>query len=55
MMGTAAFDGLVEGDPAVWSPLYRLSGSLETSLAEVFRPDYAARLQQARGGSWTRL
>ena len=55
MMGTAAFDGLVEGNPAVWSPPYRLSRSLETSLAEVFRPDYAARLQQARGGSWTRL
>ncbi|MER5336790.1 hypothetical protein [Micromonospora sp. NPDC002717] len=48
MMGTADFDELVDRDRAVWSPLYRISGTLETSLAEVFRPDYPVRLQEAR-------
>ncbi|AEB44231.1 hypothetical protein VAB18032_15595 [Micromonospora maris AB-18-032] len=48
MMGTADFDELVDRDQAVWSPLYRISGTLETSLAEVFRPDYPVRLQEAR-------
>ncbi|MEW2477534.1 hypothetical protein AB0875_27470 [Micromonospora gifhornensis] len=48
MMGTADFDELVDRDQAVWSPLYRISGTLETSLAEVFRPDYPDRLQEAR-------
>ncbi|MGN9779762.1 hypothetical protein ACTMS0_29050 [Micromonospora sp. H33] len=48
MMGTAGFDELVDRDRAVWSPLYRISGVLETSLVEVFRPDYAVRLQEAR-------
>lgn len=48
MMGTAVFDGLVESDRAVWSPLYRVSGSLETMLAEVLMSDYGARLQEAR-------
>lgn len=48
MMGTAAFDGLVNQDRAVWSPLHRIAGTLETSLVEVFAPDYAARLEAAR-------
>lgn len=48
MMGTADFDELVDRDQAVWSPLYRICGTLETSLAEVFRPDYPVRLQEAR-------
>ncbi|MFG1719081.1 hypothetical protein ACGFII_10645 [Micromonospora chalcea] len=48
MMGTADFDELVDRDRAVWSPLYRISGALETSLVEVFRPDYRVRLQEAR-------
>ncbi|MDO3685741.1 hypothetical protein [Micromonospora sp. C28ISP2-4] len=48
MMGTADFDELVDRDRAVWSPLYRISGALETSLVEVFRPGYPVRLQEAR-------
>lgn len=48
MMGTAEFDSLVNQDRAVWSPLYRIAGTLETSLVEVFVPDYAARLDAAR-------
>lgn len=48
MVGTAAFDGLVNQDRAVWSPLHRIAGSLETSLVEVFAPDYATRLDAAR-------
>lgn len=48
MMGTAAFDGLVNQDRAVWSPVYQIAGALETSLVEVFMPDYNDRLQSAR-------
>ncbi|GIG88560.1 hypothetical protein [Plantactinospora endophytica] len=48
MMGTAAFDGLVNQDRAVWSPLHTIAGTLETSLAEIFAPDYAIRLEKAR-------
>ncbi|GAA1529360.1 hypothetical protein GCM10009827_053270 [Dactylosporangium maewongense] len=48
MMGTAEFDSLVNQDRAVWSPLYRIAGTLETSLVEVFVPDYPARLDAAR-------
>jgi hypothetical protein len=48
VMCTAAFDGLVNADPAVWSSLYRLAGTLETSLTEVFTADYVVRLDQAR-------
>ncbi|HEX6681607.1 MAG TPA: hypothetical protein VF062_02380 [Candidatus Limnocylindrales bacterium] len=47
-MGTARFDGLVNEDPAVWSPIYRLAGSLETRLPEIFAPDYGERLDAAR-------
>ena len=36
MIGTAEFDGLVDQDRAVWSPIYKVSGTLETSLVEVF-------------------
>ncbi|NUW41179.1 hypothetical protein HT134_13650 [Nonomuraea rhodomycinica] len=48
MIGTAEFDSLVDQDRAVWSPLYLIAGSLETSLAEVFLPDYTERLNAAR-------
>lgn len=48
VIGTETFDGVVNQDPAVWSPLYRISGSLESSLTEVFMPDYGARLDAAR-------
>ncbi|MEV6139107.1 hypothetical protein AB0L63_24200 [Nocardia sp. NPDC051990] len=48
VIGTAVFDGLVERDRAVWSPLYMIAGTLETSLVEVFAPDYATRVEAAR-------
>jgi hypothetical protein len=48
VLGTAAFADVVNQDRAVWSPLYRISGSLESSLPEVFMPDYVARLDAAR-------
>jgi hypothetical protein len=35
MLGTAEFDGLVDRERAVWSPLYRIAGTLETSQAEI--------------------
>ncbi|MEV0392161.1 hypothetical protein [Polymorphospora rubra] len=47
-IGTAEFDGLVNRDRAVWSPLHQIAGTLETSLVEVFMPDYAGRLDAAR-------
>ena len=48
MMGTPAFDNLVNEDRAIWSPLYTIAGALETSLVEVFMPDYSDRLHSAR-------
>jgi hypothetical protein len=48
MIGSAEFDGFVDQDKAVWSPLYQIAGALETSLAEVFMPDYGDRLDAAR-------
>ncbi|WP_040833668.1 hypothetical protein [Nocardia brevicatena] len=48
VIGTAVFDGLVDRDRAVWSPLYTIAGALETSLVEVFTPDYVARVEAAR-------
>jgi hypothetical protein len=48
MENNPAFDELVNRDRAVWSPIYTISGALETSLAEVFMPDYSARLTAAR-------
>jgi hypothetical protein len=47
-MGTATFDKLVNEDPAVWSPLYTIAGTLEKSLVEAFMPDYTSRLHGAR-------
>ncbi|MEU1620920.1 hypothetical protein ABZ479_26950 [Streptomyces sp. NPDC005722] len=35
-------------DKAVWSAVYAISGTLETSLPENFMPDYVGRLEQAR-------
>ena len=49
MIGTARFDGTVNGDPAVWSPLFRIAGRLEHSLPELFAPDAPERLTEARG------
>ncbi|MFG2986467.1 hypothetical protein ACGFYQ_35350 [Streptomyces sp. NPDC048258] len=34
-------------DPAVWSPIYRISGTLDTTLTEIFMPDYGERLEAA--------
>lgn len=42
-----AFAQVVD-DRAVWSPLLRISGSLEASLSEVFDPKYHERLSEAR-------
>ncbi|MEV7238922.1 hypothetical protein AB0N06_34940 [Streptomyces sp. NPDC051020] len=41
-------DDLLKADRAVWSPIYAISGALETTLAEVFMPDYDERLKAAR-------
>lgn len=48
MMGTPAFDSLVNKERAAWSPLYTIAGTLETSLVEIFMPDYSDRLHNAR-------
>ncbi|MES9603218.1 hypothetical protein [Actinomadura sp. NPDC000929] len=42
------FDALVNEDRAVWSPILTISGTLATSLGEIFLPDYTARLDAAR-------
>ncbi|ACU40032.1 hypothetical protein KCV87_24755 [Actinosynnema pretiosum subsp. pretiosum] len=47
-LGTPEFDAPVDRDPAAWVPVHRISGALETSLPEVFAPDYDARLAAAR-------
>ncbi|MGE6738209.1 hypothetical protein ACQKIP_45985, partial [Streptomyces sp. NPDC059900] len=39
---------LLKTDRAVWSPIYTISGALETTLAEVFMPDYDECLKGAR-------
>ncbi|GAA2887579.1 hypothetical protein Acy02nite_82440 [Actinoplanes cyaneus] len=48
MMGTPAFDNLVNEERAVWSPLYTVAGTLEKSLVEILMPDYSDRLRTAR-------
>ncbi|GAB3155117.1 hypothetical protein GCM10027290_50830 [Micromonospora sonneratiae] len=48
VIGTERFDAIADEDVAVWSALHRISGTLDKSLAEVFMPDYAARLTAAR-------
>ncbi|MFI0739056.1 hypothetical protein ACH4PU_13350 [Streptomyces sp. NPDC021100] len=35
-------------DPAVWAPVHRLAGALDTALPEIFAADYAERLEAAR-------
>jgi hypothetical protein len=40
--------GAIVTDRAVWSPLHAISGTLDKTLAEIFMPDYAGRLEQAR-------
>lgn len=36
-------------DRAVWSPLLRISGTLEQALVEIFRDDYNQVLDSSRG------
>jgi hypothetical protein len=48
MIGTERFDAVADEDVAVWSALHQISGALETTLAEVFMPDYGDRLEAAR-------
>ncbi|MFG2775064.1 hypothetical protein [Streptomyces sp. NPDC048350] len=47
MMESDKLDAIVP-DRAVWSAIYAISRPLETTLPEVFMPDYAGRLAQAR-------
>ncbi|OMI38970.1 hypothetical protein [Streptomyces sparsogenes] len=35
-------------DPAVWSPIHAISGTLDKALVEIFMPDYEARLSAAK-------
>ncbi|SCE72689.1 hypothetical protein [Micromonospora chokoriensis] len=35
-------------DPALWMPLYRIGGSIEGALVEIFHPDYEERVAAAR-------
>ncbi|MEU1195340.1 hypothetical protein ABZ446_03870 [Streptomyces sp. NPDC005813] len=35
-------------DRAVWSPIYTISGTLDTTLGEIFMPDYGPRLEAAK-------
>ncbi|MES9537835.1 hypothetical protein [Actinomadura sp. NPDC000600] len=48
MEGNKEFAKLVNEDRAVWSPIHRISGTLDKSLVEIFMPDYTARLDAAR-------
>lgn len=48
VIGTERFDSFIHEDPAVWSPLYQLAGTLETTLPEIFAADYNIRLDAAR-------
>jgi hypothetical protein len=40
-------EGIVH-DRAVWSPIYAISGTLDTTLSEIFMPDYGPRLEAAK-------
>ncbi|MFD9394418.1 hypothetical protein ACFWBB_27890 [Streptomyces sp. NPDC060000] len=40
-------EGIVR-DRAVWSPIYAISGALDTTLSEIFLPDYGPRLEAAK-------
>ncbi|MBZ4321307.1 hypothetical protein JNW98_18370 [Streptomyces sp. SCA2-4] len=41
-------EDLLKTDRAVWSPVYTISGALESTLTEIFMPDYEGRLEAAR-------
>ncbi|MFI1227617.1 MULTISPECIES: hypothetical protein [unclassified Streptomyces] len=38
----------VVDDPAVWTPIHRIAGTLDKALHELFAPDYDRRLEAAR-------
>lgn len=40
-------EGIVR-DRAVWSPIYSISGTLDTTLSEIFMSDYGPRLEAAK-------
>ncbi|MGW1613308.1 hypothetical protein ACWCQZ_28540 [Streptomyces sp. NPDC002285] len=40
-------EGIVR-DRAVWSPIHAISGTLDTTLSEIFMPDYSQRLDAAK-------
>ncbi|MFI7296627.1 hypothetical protein [Streptomyces sp. NPDC050121] len=40
-------EGIVP-DRAVWSPIYAISGTLDTTLSEIFMPDHGPRLEAAK-------
>ncbi|MEU1688898.1 hypothetical protein [Micromonospora sp. NPDC005707] len=48
VMGTRSFDSIVDEDPAVWSALHRISGTLDKEPL-IFARDYGQRLDEARG------
>jgi hypothetical protein len=48
VMGTREFDTVVNQDRAVWSPLHRIAGTLETSIPEIVAQDYPTQLAAAR-------
>jgi len=40
-------EGIVH-DRAVWSPIYAISGTLDKTLSEIFKPDYGPQLEAAK-------
>ncbi|MFI5796021.1 hypothetical protein [Streptomyces sp. NPDC051677] len=47
MFRSGDLEGIVH-DRAVWSPIYSISGTLDTTLSEIFMPDYGPRLEAAK-------
>ncbi|MEU9736781.1 hypothetical protein [Streptomyces sp. NPDC048002] len=35
-------------DPAVWSPIHTISGTLDTTLPDLFMPEYGSRVAAAK-------
>ena len=44
---TPEFAALID-DRAVWMPILKIGGTLETTLPEIFHPDYGKRLEAAQ-------
>ncbi|MGC8919748.1 hypothetical protein AB7952_13235 [Streptomyces sp. PG2] len=47
MLQSDDLEGIVH-DRAVWSPIYAISGTLDTTLSEIFMHDYGPRLEAAK-------